>query len=369
MLTTFRLWRKWDAKLLIPVLFIGIMGYIMIFSTTSFKGLSDYNDAYYFIKRHTIYLMVGLVGFMIANSIPIRLYRRYSVWGYIMAIGVLLLLFIPGIGTTIGGATRWLRLGTIQFQPVEIVKFWWAVAVSKVLSSKQAHLQSIQMGVVPVVIVMTVPIACLMMQPDLGNAILTLMVGVVVLLISTMPVRLLVGAILIAIASVVVSIIKYPYQLTRIESFMNPWKDPLGANYHVIQSFTAIGSGGISGFGIGESRLKYFYLPLHYSDFIFSILCEEGGIVLAILVILAFLLMGVRGISIARQQVRYSFSQFLAASLTFFLVFQAMINICVVIGLFPVTGIPLTFISYGGTSLIASLFCLGVLHRVSVETP
>ena len=156
--------------------------------------------------------------------------------------------------------------------------------------------------------------------------------------------------------------------MLRIESFLNPWLDPLGKNYHIIQSFTAIGSGGVLGFGVGESRLKYFYLPLHYSDFIFSILCEEGGLFLAIIIIISFMALFFRGIQIALQQKRYSFEQFLVLALIFYLIFQALINICVVSGLFPITGIPLTFISYGGTSLLSSLFCLGVIHRIGSQS-
>lgn len=355
-----------DWKLILPTLIILIIGYVMIFSTTSFKGLSEFNDAYFFIKRHSIFLMIGIAFFAIAAKIPIEKIKQYGLIGYLGSIVLLLLTLVPEISVNIGGASRWINLFGFQFQPVEVMKFWWAVAVSLVISNKANKLSSFKKGIVPVFSVMFLPIACLMLQPDLGNSILTLAVGFSLFLISSLPLWILGISILMGVGVISGSILTHPYQLTRIESFLNPWLDPLGVNYHIVQSFTAIGSGGVLGFGIGESRLKYFYLPLHYSDFIFSILCEEGGLFLALILVLSFAALFFRGVQISLNQKKYSFEQFLAMSLILYLIFQALINICVVSGLFPITGIPLTFVSYGGTSLLSSFFCLGVLHRLGV---
>tara|TARA_A100001015_G_scaffold318995_1_gene440566 strand:+ start:51 stop:1157 length:1107 start_codon:yes stop_codon:yes gene_type:complete len=356
-----------DFKLLVPLIILLIIGYIMIFSTTSFKGLSEFNDAYFFIKRHTFFLCIGVGLFLIGANIPIKKYEKWAPIGYLASIVLLIITLFPGVGVEVGGARRWLTIFNFQFQPVEIMKFWWAIAVSLVLSKKTVKLTNFTSGMLPVFIIILVPIFCLMLQPDLGNAILTLSVAFSLLFLSQLPTVVFILTSLIGALIIGYSVIKHPYQLNRIQSFLNPWVDPLGANYHIIQSFTAIGSGGIFGFGIGESRLKYFYLPLHYSDFIFSILCEEGGLFLAIIVVGAFATMFIRGIQIASKQSLYSFEQFLALALTFFLIFQAIINICVVSGLFPITGIPLTFISYGGTSLLSSMFCLGVIHRLGIK--
>ncbi len=357
-----------DWKLILPTLIILFIGYIMIFSTTSFKGLSEYNDAYFFIKRHTIFLTLGICLFVAACNIPSEKYKRYGLWGYLISLLLLLLTLIPEIGINIGGASRWINIVGFQFQPVEIMKFWWAVGVSIVIANKNTLLNSFVKGMLPVFIVMLLPIFCLMSQPDLGNSILTLAVGFSLVLLSSLPAWVFLLSILAGGGVIATSILMHPYQMLRIESFLNPWLDPLGKNYHIIQSFTAIGSGGVLGFGVGESRLKYFYLPLHYSDFIFSILCEEGGLFLAIIIIISFMALFFRGIQIALQQKRYSFEQFLVLALIFYLIFQALINICVVSGLFPITGIPLTFISYGGTSLLSSLFCLGVIHRIGSQS-
>ncbi|MGA0241887.1 MAG: FtsW/RodA/SpoVE family cell cycle protein [Candidatus Marinamargulisbacteria bacterium] len=353
-----------DWKLILPTLVILIVGYIMIFSTTSFKGLSEFSDPYFFIKRHTVFLIIGMGLFFIATWVPIKYYQAVSIWGYFISIILLLLTLIPGVGISIGGASRWVQLLGVQFQPVEIMKFWWAVSVSVVISNKNHQLTSFKTGMVPVFIVILIPIICLMLQPDLGNAILTLVVGFSLILLSQLPTWVFLLSLISGGAIIGWSIANHSYQMDRIQSFLNPWMDPLGANYHIIQSFTAIGSGGILGFGIGESRLKYFYLPLHYSDFIFSILCEEGGLFLAMIIIFSFAALFFRGVQISLQQKKYSFQQYLAVALTGYLIYQALINICVVSGLFPITGIPLTFISYGGTSLLSSFFCLGVIHKI-----
>ena len=359
---------KIDWSLLIPTIFLLIIGYMMIFSTTSLKGLSEYNDSYYFIKRHSVFVIIGIVLFFIGAAIPIEKYKKAALGGYALTVLLLLITLIPGIGIKIGGAQRWINLGGFQFQPVEIAKFWWAVGVSMVLAKKNKYLGQFVNGVVPVLIIIVVPIGCLLLQPDLGNSILMLMVAFALLVLSNIPIVTLLLLGLSGLMVIIISIATHPYQLLRIQSFLDPWSDTLGRSYHIIQSFTAIGSGGIFGFGIGESRLKYFYLPLHYSDFIFAILCEEGGLIFALVVLIAFAGLIFRGIQIANNQDRHSFEQFLTLALTFFIGFQALINICVVTGLFPITGIPLTFISYGGTSILSSLFSLGVIYRLGIKS-
>jgi cell division protein FtsW len=353
-----------DWRLMIPVGILIVVGYIMVFSTTSFKGLSEFNDAYYFIKRHSLYLLGGVVLMVLGAVIPLKFYKKWVLWGYFMALLLALMTLLPGVGVSIGGANRWVNWFGFQFQPVEIMKFWWAIAVAFVLEKKTPKLSIVAHGMVPLFIIILIPVLVLMSQPDLGNAILTLVVAFAMLMLSKLPAIVFGFAGVCGGGLVLGSILRHPYQMDRIQSFLNPWMDPLGSNYHIIQSFTAIGSGGWFGFGIGESRLKYFYLPLHYSDFIFSILCEEGGLILGVAVLILFSAVFLRGFQIAFQQPAYSFEQYVAIALTCFLIFQAFINISVVSGLFPITGIPLTFISYGGTSLMVSMFFVGVIHRI-----
>ncbi len=176
-----------DWRLVVPMLMLLVIGYIMIFSTTSFKGLSEFNDAYFFIKRQSAFLLVGAGLFLLGAGVPIKKYEKWALWGYLISLGLLLMTLIPGIGIKIGGAQRWLNVFGFQFQPVEVMKFWWAIAVSLVLTKKSPKLSSFSKGMLPVFIIMLVPVLCLMMQPDLGNAILTLSVGFAMLLLSQLP--------------------------------------------------------------------------------------------------------------------------------------------------------------------------------------
>ena len=192
------------------------------------------------------------------------------------------------------------------------------------------------------------------------------MVVLAIITLSKVPFKHVVFLIMAAGSFVVYNIYKYPYQLERIKGFLSPWDDPFGRNYHTIQSFIAIGSGGPFGLGLGESKLKFFYLPLQYSDFIFSIIGEEGGFALCSLVVGLFLIIGIRGLRIGVQS-RTEFTYFLSVGLTLMIVLQAIINMFVVTGLLPVTGIPLTFMSFGGTSLVTSLFYVGVITAISRE--
>ena len=355
---------KFDWPLFGIVTTLVTIGVIMIFSTSSVAGFAVFDDSFYYIKRHLIYLAIGIVAFVIGASIPYTWYRKYALSGLIVSTGLIILTFLPGIGFKAGGAYRWLDFGIIQLQPVEVLKFFVVVFLATSLENKQSILSDFMKGVVPIVAVLMIPIIFLAKQPDLGNIILTLGVTFTLLLLSRVKLYQMLAIIGSGIALVVGNILLHPYQMDRIKSFLDPWSDPLGKSYHIIQSFIAVGSGGIFGLGIGQSKLKYFYLPLHYSDFIFSIICEEGGFILATTVILLFAALFHRGLTIGRKA-KELYGFYLAIGLTLYMVYQAFFNIGVVVGIFPTKGIPLTFISYGGTSLIMSLFFVGVVMNVS----
>jgi cell division protein FtsW len=353
-----------DWSLGIVVLFLMVIGMIMMFSTTSVTGLSQYGDAYYFVKKHGIFLLVGLGLFVLGIRIPHQVYKEYAFQGFFFGVFLLLLTLFPVLGVKVGGAQRWLNLGAFYLQPVEIMKFFIAVFLSVSLANKQTEIKDFMKSVGPILLMLMVPIMILAKQPDLGNIILILLVTFSLLFLAETPLSHMFALLSSGLVLIATSIMLYPYQLRRIKSFLDPWKDPLGQNYHIIQSFIAIGSGGFLGHGIGQSKLKYFYLPLHYSDFVFSILCEEGGWIFAVIVLGLFGALLYRGCFIAvKAPTQYAY--FLALAITFFLVFQALLNIGVVIGVFPVTGIPLTFISYGGSSYVMSLFLVGVLLNIS----
>ena len=346
---------------------VGILvgvGLLMIFSTSSIVGRANYGDSYFFIKRHLVYLILGSIACRLGYLFPHSYFRRLALLGYGGGVFALLMVFVPSIGVSVGGATRWIQLAGIRFQPVEIMKLGIVVIVANYLANKTMSKEGIIRGALPIVMLLVVPIILLLKQPDLGNTlVLTTTVGVM-WLVSGVPWGHIAGLFSVAVGGVIKIILSNPYQLDRVKTFLDPWQDPLGKGYHITQSFMAIGSGGISGLGLGEGKLKYYYLPLQYSDFIFSILCEEGGLILASVCLTLFFLFFVRGIVIIRA-IKNDFSRYLALGLVSLILFQAFLNIGGVIGVVPVSGIPLPFISFGGTSLVMSLFIVGVLLNIS----
>lgn len=355
------------AYLMIALALISIGG-LMILSTSSVVGLANYQDSYFFIKRHLLYLGIGAFGLYIGMKIPFRLVQKNIMTGYFAACALVLMTFLPGIGIKIGGASRWISTGLINIQPVEVLKFFLIIAVSQVLFHKQTKRETFINGTLPCLIIMGVPLVMLLLQPDLGNSILLTVIVLVLLYLAYVPLRHIWATIGGGALFLTAYIFSNPYQMSRVTTFLFPSKDPLGQSYHVLQSFTAIGSGGITGLGLGQSKLKYFYIPFHYSDFIYSIICEEGGLLLGGTVLALYVVLFMRGMKIARQQPN-SFRRLVVIGLNACLVFQAWINIAVVIGMLPVTGIPLTFISFGGTSLITSMFFVGIILNLSRVEP
>lgn len=354
---------KLDWALLVIVLLLALLGVIMVFSTTAVTGLNDYGDPHYFVKKQLVFLVLGLIALFVGFQIDYRFYKKYALYGILLSVILLAITLVPSIGIKSGGARRWIDLGVFQLQSVELVKFAVAVFLSAALARKQHSIADFRQGLLPILLVIVVPIILIAQQPDLGNIILIMIVMGLLFWVGRVPFMQLASLAAGALSFVVMSLLANPYQWRRISAFFNPWADPLGQNYHVIQSFIAIGSGGIFGHGFGNSKLKFFYLPLHYSDFIFSVICEEGGLLLGSIVVLLFVALLVRSCVLAKE-LDDPFGYFLAISLTLFLVVQAVLNISVVIGLMPVTGIPLTFISYGGSSYVISLFFVGVLLNV-----
>lgn len=356
-------WYKFDWILLVPVISLIIIGIVMIFSSSSIVGFSNYNDSFFFIKRHLVFLTMGIGAFFIGVLVPFNFYKKY-VGVLVVATIVLLILTLSPLGVKVGGAQRWLDLAFFRFQPAEVAKFTVVILIGIALDRKKSILNHFLKGGIPLVLIVMIPIILLIMQPDLGNSGLILVVFISLLFLSSFPLRYIFTFLGISVVSLIGIILSHPYQLLRIQSFLNPWEDPTGKNYHMVQSLIAIGSGGITGVGLGESKLKFFYLPLQYSDFIFSIICEEGGLILAVIVISMYFFILFKSYQIAKSAEEV-FAFYLAMGCAFLVCFQAFINIAVVLGLFPVTGIPLTFISYGGTSLITSMFYIGVILNVS----
>ncbi len=356
-----------DWSLLIPLFMLLTIGTIMIISSSASAGLENYGDSFHFIKKHGVFLILGVLALLMGSKIPNKLYQKWSFQGMILSVFLLILPIIPGIGVKIGGAYRWVDLGFMTFQPSEVAKFFVIVFVATAIQNKGPLMKSFKKGVLPILLAVAVPLGLLAKEPDLGTSAVILVATIVMLFLSEMPIRWLVSFMSVSAAAVVVSILTHPYQMNRVKGFLSPWEDPQGRNYHMVQSLIAIGSGGLTGLGLGESKLKFFYLPLQYCDFIFSILCEEGGFILAGFTILLFGAFGIKGLQTAAKS-ETAFGYYLGVGLMSMLFIQAFFNLGVVMGILPVTGIPLPFISFGGTSLLMSMFFTGVIINVTKQS-
>ncbi|UHA74125.1 stage V sporulation protein E [Paenibacillus sp. 481] len=353
-----------DLWLIVSIVSLLAIGIVMVYSAGSVLAFHDYGDSYYFVKRQLLFAVLGLAAMFFTMNVDYNVWRSYAKIGLIACFALLVVVLIPGIGDVRGGARSWLGIGSFGIQPSEFMKLAMIVFLAKLLSDGQARITSFATGLLPALSIMGLAFGMIMLQPDLGTG--TVMVGASLLLIFTSGASMkhLMSLALVGLAGFVALVAAAPYRLARITAFLNPWEDPLGAGYQSIQSLYAIGPGGLVGLGLGASRQKYSYVPEPQTDFIFSILAEELGFIGGLTVLLLFLLLVWRGMRIALTAPD-TFGSLLAVGIVGIVAIQVIINIGVVIGMMPVTGITLPLISYGGSSLTLMLTALGILLNIS----
>ncbi len=356
--------KKYDKILFISVLILLAFGLVMIYSASSIWAEYKFHDSFRYIKQQALFIVVGLI--LIRMIMNIDYNKYYEKANIILGICFLLLILvlIPGIGTIRNGSRSWFGIGPFGVQPSEFAKLGLIIFTSKYLSNSNKFLKSYKKGVFPILGVMLIFFGLIMLQPDLGTGLVLAMTIVSLLFIAGVNMKFFFGVGILGIIGVIVLIIIAPYRMDRITAFVDPWKDPLGTGFQIIQSLYAIGPGGLLGRGYLKSIQKQFYLPEPQTDFIFSIITEEFGIVGAFIVVGLFVLVLVRGIKISLDA-KDSFSKYLAFGMTFQIIFQAIMNLMVVVGLIPVTGVTLPFISYGGSSLLITLVSIGILLNIS----
>lgn len=353
-----------DFILVIAMLALLSIGLIMVYSASAIWATYKFDDTFFFAKRQLLFAGVGIVAMFVLMNIDYWNWRRWAKPLVIICFVLLLVVLIPGIGTLRNGSRSWIGVGAFSIQPSEFMKLAMIVFLAKFLSERQKYITSFKKGLAPSLGLVFLAFGLIMMQPDLGTG--TVMVGTCIAMIFIAGARVshFVGLGLLGIAGFVALIISAPYRMKRITSFLDPWQDPLGSGFQIIQSLYAIGPGGLFGLGLGQSRQKFFYLPEPQTDFIFAILSEELGFIGGSLVIILFALLLWRGIKIALGAPDL-FGSFLAVGIIVMIAIQVMINIGVVTGLMPVTGITLPFLSYGGSSLTLMLMAVGVLLNIS----
>ncbi len=353
-----------DFILVAATLALLAIGLIMVYSASAVWATYKFEDSFFFAKRQLLFAGLGVAAMFVIMNIDYWTWRTWSKVILIACFVLLLLVLIPGIGMVRGGARSWLGIGAFSIQPSEFTKIAMIVFLAKFLSENQKKITSFKKGLVPSLGLVFAAFGLIMLQPDLGTG--AVMVGTCVLMIYVAGARLghFVVLAFIGAAGFAGLILSAPYRIKRITSFLDPWQDPLGSGFQIIQSLYAIGPGGLIGLGLGQSRQKFFYLPEPQTDFIFAILAEELGFIGGSLVIFLFCLLLFRGIRIALGAPDL-FGSLLAVGIIGMIAVQVMINIGVVTGLMPVTGITLPFLSYGGSSLTLMLMAVGVLLNIS----
>ena len=349
--------------LVLVTLALVAFGLVMVYSASSARALLAANDPAYYLKRQALYAVIGLIALVLFSRFDYRRLQRAA--GPLLLTSFFLLVAVLGIGIAVNGARRWLPLGPFAFQPSELAKLALALWIAGFLARGPAP-KSLGELVRPIGMVVGVSCALILIEPDLGSALAIAIMATAVLLVSGTPLRVLLGGGGIGMTLVLAAIWLEPYRRARIFSFLDPWHDPQGAGFQAVQAMIALGSGGIFGVGLGESVQKIYYLPEASTDMIFAIIGEELGLIGALAVIAAFALFAYAGFNIAIR-CRDPFGKRLGAGLTALVCGQAAVNVSAVMGLAPLTGVPLPFVSYGGSSLVISLASVGILLNIAVN--
>jgi cell division protein FtsW len=338
-------------------------GLVMVYSASSARAMLAAGDPAYYLKRQALYALVGLAALAVLSRLDFRSLRFAA--APLLGVSFVLLLAVLALGTEVNGARRWLSTGVIDFQPSELAKLGLALWVAAFLARRPAP-RTLSELLRPLGLVVGLAAGLILVEPDLGTAIAIAVMVTGMLVVAGTPSRVLAGGAGIAVTILLAAIWLEPYRRTRFLSFLDPWQDPDGAGFQSVQAMIALGSGGFLGVGLGESVQKVYYLPEASTDMIFAIVGEELGLLGSIGVIAAFALFGYAGFNIALR-CREPFGKSLATGLTALVCGQAAVNMGAVLGLLPLTGIPLPFVSYGGSSLVIGLASVGVLLNIAVN--
>ena len=356
--------KKFDIYLFFASIALILFGVVMIYSSSSIWAEYKFGDAFKYVKMQGLFTIVGIVLMIIVSKIDyIEYFKRTN-----LILGVCLLLLvlvlIPGVGSVRNGSQSWFGIGSFGVQPSEFAKLGLIIFASRYLASNDRDLKSIKKGVLPLLGVLFLIFGLIMLQPDFGTGMIIVVSILAMMFVAGVNMKFFFVLGGIGVFGIIALILVAPYRMDRITSFLDPWKDPLGTGFQIIQSLYAIGPGGLLGQGFLNSRQKQFYLPEPQTDFIFSIISEEFGFMGVIIVAGLFLVILYRGIKIALHA-RDDFSKYLAFGMVFQIMVQAVMNLMVVIGLIPVTGVTLPFLSYGGSSLLISMISVGILLNIS----
>lgn len=356
--------KKERILLIIAVVLLSLFGLIMIYSASNIWSEYKFNDPYKYLKSQGLFLIISYITLFIVSKVSYVEYKKKANVIFLVCVVLLVLVLIPGVGSVRNGSRSWFGIGGFGIQPSEFTKLGLIIFTSKYLSNNSKEIRDIKKGVLPILGILLLIFGLIMLEPDFGTGVVIVMTIVVLLFTSGVKMNFFIKIGVLGLIGVVALIIIAPYRMQRIVSFINPWNDPLGSGFQIIQSLYAIGPGGLLGLGFGNSVQKHFYLPEPQTDFIFSIISEEFGFMGVLLVSILFITIIYSGFKIA-MKCEDLFGKYLAFGITFGLAFQTMLNLMVVVGLIPVTGVTLPFLSYGGSSLLITMCGMGILLNIS----
>jgi cell division protein FtsW len=339
-------------------------GVVMVYSASAIVAADRFHDPYFFLKKQLFWALLGSLAMLAAVRVDYRKLERFVLPALIVAGVLLALVLIPPIGQAINGTRRWIRLGPVSFQPAELAKLTLVFYLATFLARNQERLDDWRRGLLPPLLVAGAFAGLVFAQPDLGNCLTLVALTFGLLYLAGSPVRYLGWAVAPALPLLVIAIYMAPYRLRRITAFWDPWADPRGSGFQIIQSWLAFGNGGLLGQGIGASRQKLFYLPEAHTDFIFAVVGEELGFIGAAAFVALFSVLIWRGLRIGLRT-SDPFGSYLALGITLLIATQTLVNLGVVTGLLPTKGLPLPFISFGGSALSMTMLSTGVLLNIS----
>ena len=357
--------QKYRISLFVSMAILVLFGLLMIYSASSVWSEYKFNDSFHYLKQQGLFIIIGfLMMYFIIRKIDSSFFKKRVNLFLIICFILLILVIIPGIGVIRNGSRSWFGIGSFGIQPSEAAKLVMILFVSKYLANNRKDVKKIVKGVLPVLVIVLLIFGLIMLQPDFGTGVILVMSIISLLFVSGVDMKFFKYMGILGMSGVIGLIIVAPYRIDRITSFVNPWKDPLGTGFQIIQSLYAIGPGGILGQGFLNSRQKHFYLPEPQTDFIFSIICEEFGVVGAFFVVDLFFILCYSAIKLAINE-EDLFKKYVIFGIIFQIIFQALLNLAVVIGLIPVTGVTLPFLSYGGSSLLITMAQIAIILNLT----
>ena len=354
---------SYNPLLTISVLALLCVGIVMVYSASAVYAGKSHGASEYFLKRQFIYTVAGILAMIIGRYIDYRVYKKLVYWVMFLAAAMLAAVLIPGVGMKINHASRWLKIGPVAFQPAEFVKLAFIMYMAHSLVMKQERIKTFKIGFLPHIIILGIFAVLLLRQPDLGTVVILTLIMFVMLFVAGGKVSYIIGLMVPAALVGAVLVLGSEYRRNRILAFLNPLENRRTVGYQIYESLISVGSGGLYGLGLGEGRQKLFFLPAAHTDFVFAIIAEEFGLIGVCAMIVLFAVFAFAGTRIA-MKASDKFGMFLAFGITAGISLQALVNMAVVVGLVPTKGLTLPFVSYGGSSVVVTMFGVGILQSI-----